>query len=48
MVAHAQQGDRVRRIGVLLPADADDPEFQARLGAFLQALGRNSTTIRRD
>jgi len=47
MVAHAQQGD-LRRIGVLLPADADDPEFQARLGAFLQALGRNSTTIRRD
>jgi len=38
LVARAQQGQRVRRIGVLLPADADDPVWQARLGAFLQAL----------
>ena len=38
LAARAQQGDRVRRIGVLLPAAADDAEFQARLGAFLQAL----------
>jgi len=36
--ARAQQQERVRRIGVLLPADADDPVWQARLGAFLQAL----------
>ena len=48
LVARAQQGQRVRRIGVLLPADADDPVWQARLGAFLQAfallgwaIGRN-------
>ena len=36
--AHAQQGDRVRRIGVLQPAAADDPVFQARLAAFYQEL----------
>ena len=36
--AHAQQPERVRRIGVLLPAAADDVDFQARLAAFHQAL----------
>ena len=38
LAARAQQGERVRRIGILLPAAADDPEYQARVGAFLQAL----------
>jgi putative ABC transport system substrate-binding protein len=38
LAARAQQASRIRRIGVLLPATADDPEFQARLGAFLQEL----------
>ena len=38
LAARAQQRERVRRIGVLLPAAADDPEFQARVGAFLQGL----------
>ena len=33
LAARAQQGERMRRIGVLLPAAADDPEYQARLGA---------------
>ena len=28
----------MRRIGVLLNATVDDPEYQARLGAFLQGL----------
>jgi len=36
--ARAQQVDRVRRIGVLMPLAADDPEGQARLAAFLQRL----------
>jgi putative tryptophan/tyrosine transport system substrate-binding protein len=36
--AQAQQGERVRRIGILLPAAADDVVFQARVGAFQQAL----------
>jgi putative ABC transport system substrate-binding protein len=34
----AQQPERMRRIGVLLAAAADDAEFQARIGAFLQGL----------
>jgi hypothetical protein len=38
LAARAQQGDRIRRIGVLLPANPDDTEFQARVGGFLQGL----------
>jgi putative tryptophan/tyrosine transport system substrate-binding protein len=38
VVARGQQGESVRRIGIILPAAADDPEFQARLAAFHQAL----------
>ena len=37
LAARAQQGERVRRIGVLV-AVADDPEGQARIAAFLQGL----------
>jgi putative ABC transport system substrate-binding protein len=44
----AQQGERVRRIGVLLPANADDPLWQARLGAFLQGLAVLGWTIGRN
>ena len=36
--ARAQQGERMRRIGVLLPASADDARFQTFVGAFLQEL----------
>ena len=36
--AHAQQGERVRRIGILNPASADDAVWQARIGAFQQEL----------
>jgi putative tryptophan/tyrosine transport system substrate-binding protein len=38
IVARAQQGDRVRRIGVLMGSDENDPEWKARLTAFTQAL----------
>jgi putative tryptophan/tyrosine transport system substrate-binding protein len=38
LAAHAQQGERVRRIGVLMAQTANDPEGQARLAAFLQGL----------
>jgi putative ABC transport system substrate-binding protein len=48
LVARAQQADRVRRIGVLLPAVADDLEFQAWLGAFLQGLGQSGWVIGRN
>lgn len=36
--AHAQQAKPVRRIGVFTNLAADDPESQARLGAFVQGL----------
>jgi hypothetical protein len=36
--ASAQQRDPMRRIGVLMAATADDPEYQARMGAFQQEL----------
>jgi putative ABC transport system substrate-binding protein len=38
VTARAQQGDRVRRIGVLLNTYADDPETPARITALGQAL----------
>jgi putative ABC transport system substrate-binding protein len=38
LAARGQQSDRVRRIGVLLPAAADDSVFQARMDAFQQGL----------
>jgi putative ABC transport system substrate-binding protein len=36
--ARAQQGERTRRIGVLMNLATDDPEAQARVAAFLQRL----------
>jgi putative ABC transport system substrate-binding protein len=48
LAARAQQGERVRRIGVLLPAASDDVEFQARVGAFLQRLGELGWSIGRN
>jgi len=38
LAARAQRGDRVRRIGVLMPGDENDPEQKRRLFAFTQAL----------
>jgi len=37
-VAVRAQGERTRRIGVLVPLAVDDPEFKARLAAFQQGL----------
>jgi len=48
VVARSQKGDRVRRIGVLVPAAADDAEYQARVGAFLQGLALLGWTIGRN
>jgi putative tryptophan/tyrosine transport system substrate-binding protein len=40
LAARAQQRERMRRIGVLIPIAADDPERQARIGVFgLEQLG---------
>ena len=36
--AHAQQSERMRRIGVLMNTAADDPEAQARLAAFQEGV----------
>ena len=36
---------QLRRIGIILPAAADDAEFQAWIGAFLQALAQLGWTI---
>jgi putative ABC transport system substrate-binding protein len=38
VMARAQQGDRVRRIGVLVAYDENDPEFQRRVSALIQGL----------
>ena len=38
--ARAQQPDRVRQIGILLNAAADDLKFQTWVEAFLQGLGQ--------
>ena len=46
--ASAQQVEQVRRIGVIVPGTADDTDFQARIGAFLQGLQQSGWTIGRN
>ena len=46
--ARAQQRERMRLIGVLLPGTADDVEFQVRLAAFHQGLQQSGWTIGRN
>src|SRR5665811_1224782 len=48
LIARAQQGERMRRIGVLMPLAADDPEAQARIAAFQQGLQQLGWTIGRN
>ena len=38
LAARAQQGGRMRRIGVLMSGDENDPVYKPRLSAFTQAL----------
>src|SRR5262249_3224794 len=45
LAARAQQGERMRRIGVLMTTAADDPEGQARIAAFLQGLQQSGWTV---
>jgi putative ABC transport system substrate-binding protein len=54
LAARAQQGERMRRIGVLISGDENDPVWKTRLSAFTQALadvgwtdGRNARLDRR-
>ena len=48
LAARGQQGSRMRSIGVLLPATADDADFQAWIGSFHQALGQSGWIIGRN
>jgi putative ABC transport system substrate-binding protein len=45
LAARAQQPERMRRIGVLLPATADHTEFQTWILAFVQGLQQSGWTI---
>ena len=44
LAVRAQQGDRVRRIGVLQPGDENDPAAKTQVSAFTQALAGLSWT----
>jgi putative tryptophan/tyrosine transport system substrate-binding protein len=48
LAARPQQSERMRRIGVIMPASSDDPEYQVRVGAFLQELQRLGWIIGRN
>jgi putative ABC transport system substrate-binding protein len=48
LAARAQQGGRMRRVGVLMNFAADDTDAQTRIGAFLQALQQLGWTIGRN
>src|SRR5262245_28677089 len=48
LAAHAQQKERVRRIGVLMNYASDDAEGQARLAAFHQGLQQLGWTVGRN
>jgi ABC-type uncharacterized transport system substrate-binding protein len=48
VAARAQQPQRTRRIGILLPAASDDSEFQVRIAAFHQGLALLGWTIGRN
>jgi len=45
VAVHAQQPEHMRRIGVILASSADDAEFQAWFGAFLQGLQQAGWSI---
>jgi putative ABC transport system substrate-binding protein len=47
LAARAQQGDRVRRIGVLMPNDENDPVMKARVSEFTPALAGLGWTVGR-
>ena len=46
--ARAQQRERIRRIGMIMPASSDDSEWQARIGAFLQEMQQSGWLIGRN
>ena len=48
LAARSQQPERMRRVGVLIPFAADDPEAMARIAAFLQGLQELGWTVGRN
>jgi ABC-type uncharacterized transport system substrate-binding protein len=48
LATHAQQPEKMRRIGLLLTTAADDPEGQARIAALLQTLQPLGWTVGRN
>jgi putative tryptophan/tyrosine transport system substrate-binding protein len=48
LAARAQQGEKMRRVGVLMPLPADDPVVQARVAAFAQGLQQSGWTVGRN
>ena len=45
LMARAQQGKRMRRVGMLMPYAANDPQVQTRNAAFLQGLQQLGWTV---
>ena len=48
LAVRAQQGDRVRRIGVLMGNDENDPVWKTYVSAFTQALAGLGWTVGRN
>ena len=48
LAVRGQQGERVRRIGVLMPWDENDPFWKTRLSVFTQALADLGWTVGRN
>ena len=48
VAARGQQPERIRHIGIILPATTNDSEFQRRVEAFQQALQQSGWTIGRN
>jgi putative ABC transport system substrate-binding protein len=40
LVVRAQQGDKMRRVGILMPYPESEPDMEARVRAFKQELQR--------
>jgi putative ABC transport system substrate-binding protein len=48
LASHAQERERIRRVGVLMNLTMDDPEAHARLGAFSQGMQERGWSIGRN
>ena len=48
LAARAQQRAQMRRVGALVPATSDDPDYQSWIGAFQQALAQSGWIIGRN